>query len=57
MYLLIRKAKLAGSREEAARRARDHLLPLAQGRAGLRGEMAYETPAMEGGETIFLATS
>ncbi len=34
MHVVIRKPKLSGSAEEAARRARDHSLPLVQGRPG-----------------------
>ncbi len=37
MYVVIRRTKLGGPPEEAARRARDHIVPLVQGRPGFRG--------------------
>ncbi len=41
MYVVIRRTKLSGSAEEAARRARDHIVPLVQGRSGFRGYCAF----------------
>ena len=41
MYVVIRKTKLSGSAEEAARRARDHILPLIEGRPGFRGYCGF----------------
>jgi heme-degrading monooxygenase HmoA len=43
MYVVIRRTKLSGSAEEAARRARDHIVPLVQGRPGFRGYCAFAT--------------
>ena len=50
MYVVIRRTKLSGSAEEAARRARDHIVPLVQGRPGFRGYCAFAT---EGGDAAF----
>jgi quinol monooxygenase YgiN len=41
MYVAIRRTKLSGSAEEAARRARDHIVPLVQGRPGFRGYCGF----------------
>ena len=41
MYVVIRRAKLSGSAEEAARRTRDHIVPLVQGRPGFWGYCAF----------------
>jgi hypothetical protein len=41
MYLLIRKARLQGEKDEVTRRARDHLVPLTQGRTGLKGYCGF----------------
>ena len=41
MYVVIRRTKLSGSAEEAARRTRDHIVPLVQGRPGFRGYCAF----------------
>ena len=41
MYVVIRRTKLGGPAEEAARRARDHIVPLVQGRPGFRGYCAF----------------
>ena len=43
MYVVIRRTKLGGSAEEAARRTRDHIVPLVQGRPGFRGYCAFVT--------------
>jgi hypothetical protein len=45
MYLLIRKAPLQGDRNEVTRRARDHLVPLTQGRTGLKGYCGFISEA------------
>ena len=43
MYVVIRRTKLGGSAEEAARRTRDHIVPLIEGRPGFRGYCAFVT--------------
>ena len=43
MYVVIRRTKLTGPPEEAARRARDHVVPLVQGRPGFRGYCGFVT--------------
>ena len=43
MYVVIRRTKLTGPPEEAARRARDHIVPLVQERPGFRGCCACVT--------------
>jgi quinol monooxygenase YgiN len=43
MYVMIRRTGLAGSPDEAAQRARDHILPLVQGRPGFRGYCGFLT--------------
>jgi hypothetical protein len=45
MYVLVRKSRLAGDRDAVAQRARDHLIPLAQGRAGLKGYCGFISEA------------
>jgi hypothetical protein len=41
MYVVIRRTGLAGSPEEAARRTRDHVVPLLRGRPGFRGYCGF----------------
>ncbi len=41
MYVVIRRTKLTGPPEEAARRTRDHIVPLVEGRPGFRGYCAF----------------
>jgi heme-degrading monooxygenase HmoA len=41
MYVVIRRTKLSVPAEEAARRTRDHVVPLVQGRPGFRGYCAF----------------
>ena len=41
MYVVIRRTKLSGPAEEAARRTRDHIVPLVEGRPGFRGYCAF----------------
>ncbi len=41
MYVVIRKTKLNGPAEEVARRTRDHIVPLVEGRPGFRGYCAF----------------
>lgn len=41
MYVVIRRTKLGGPAEEAARRTRDHIVPLGQGRPGFRGYCGF----------------
>ena len=43
MYVVIRRTKLSGSPEEVARRARDHIVPLVEGRPGFRGYCGFVT--------------
>ncbi|MBC4019109.1 antibiotic biosynthesis monooxygenase family protein [Siccirubricoccus deserti] len=43
MYVVIRRTGLTGSPEEAARRARAHIVPLLRGRPGFRGYCAFVT--------------
>lgn len=43
MHVVIRRTKFGGSAEEAARRARDHIVPLVEGRPGFRGYCAFIT--------------
>ena len=43
MYVVIRRTKLGGPAEEAARRTRDHIVPLVEGRPGFRGYCAFVT--------------
>jgi len=43
MYVVIRRTKLSGSAEGAVQRARDHIVPLVQGRPGFRGYCAFVT--------------
>ena len=43
MYVVIRRTGLAGSAEEAARRTRDHLVPLIERRPGFRGYCGFVT--------------
>lgn len=43
MYVMIRKTGLVGFLEKAAERARDHIVPLIQGRAGFRGYCVFVT--------------
>lgn len=43
MYVVIRRTKLSGPAEEAARRTRDHIVPLVEGRPGFRGYCAFVT--------------
>jgi hypothetical protein len=43
MYVVIRKTKLGGPAEEATRGARDHIVPLVQGRPGFRGYCGFVT--------------
>lgn len=43
MYVVIRRTKLSGSAEEAARRTRDHIVPLVEGWPGFRGYCAFVT--------------
>ena len=43
MYVVIRRTKLSGSADEAAQRARDHIVPLSEGRPGFRGYYAFAT--------------
>ena len=50
MYVVIRRTKLSGPAEEAARRARDHIVPLVEGRPGFRGYCAFVT---EQGDAAF----
>ena len=50
MYVVIRKTKLGGPAEEAARRTRDHIVPPVQGRPGFRGYCAFAT---EGGDAAY----
>ena len=50
MYVVIRRTKLGGSAEEAVQRARDHIVPLVQGRPGFRGYCAFVT---EQGDAAF----
>jgi hypothetical protein len=45
MYLLMRKSRLQGPKDEITRRARDHLVPLAQGRTGLKGYCGFVSEA------------
>ena len=47
MYVVIRRTKLSGSAEEAARRTRHHIVPLVEGRPGFRGYCAF---VPEGGD-------
>lgn len=49
MYVVIRRTKLSGSAEEAARRTRDHIVPLIEGRPGFRGYCAF---VAEGGDAV-----
>ena len=41
MYVVIRRTKLTGPPDEAARRTRDHIVPLVEGRPGFRGYCAF----------------
>ncbi len=41
MYVVIRRTKLGGPAEDAARRTRDHIVPLVEGRPGFRGYCAF----------------
>ena len=41
MYVVIRRTKLTGPPEDAARRTRDHIVPLVEGRPGFRGYCAF----------------
>ena len=50
MYVVIRRTKLTGPPEEAVRRARDHIVPLVQGRPGFRGYCGFVT---EQGDAAF----
>lgn len=50
MYVVIRRTKLSGSADEAARRTRDHIAPLLEGRPGFRGYCAFVT---EQGDTAY----
>ena len=50
MYVVIRRTKLSGSAEEVARRARDHIVPLVEGRPGFRGYCGFAT---EQGDTAY----
>jgi heme-degrading monooxygenase HmoA len=50
MYVVIRRTRLDGPVEEAARRARDQVVPLVQGRPGFRGYCAFAT---ERGDAVF----
>lgn len=50
MYVVIRRTGLTGSPEEAARRTRDHIVPLVQGRPGFRGYCGFVT---EQGDAAF----
>ena len=50
MYVIIRRTKLSGSAEEAARRTRDHIVPLVERRPGFRGYCAFVT---EQGDAAF----
>jgi quinol monooxygenase YgiN len=50
MYVMIRKTKLAGALDEAVRRARDHIVPLVQGRPGFRGYCGF---ASEQGDAVY----
>ena len=50
MYVVIRRTKLAGSREQAVQHARDHIVPLVQGRPGFRGYCGFVT---EQGDTAY----
>jgi heme-degrading monooxygenase HmoA len=43
MYVVIRKTGLVGFLEKVAERARDHIVPLIQGRAGFRGYCVFVT--------------
>jgi heme-degrading monooxygenase HmoA len=44
MYVVIRRTGLVGSPAEAARRARDHIVPLLRARPRFRGYCAFVTP-------------
>ena len=50
MYVVIRRTKLAGSPEQAVQHARDHIVPLVQGRPGFRGYCGFVT---EQGDTAY----
>ena len=50
MYVVIRRTKLSGSRDEAVQRARDHIVPLVQGRPGFRGYCGFIT---EQGDAVY----
>ena len=50
MHVVIRRTKLGGPAEEAARRARDHIVPLVERRPGFRGYCAFVT---EQGDAAF----
>ena len=50
MYVVIRRTKLNGPVEEAARRTPDHIVPLVEGRPGFRGYCAFVT---EQGDAAF----
>ena len=43
MYVVIRRTKLSGSPEAVARRTRDYIVPLIQGRPGFRGYCGFVT--------------
>ena len=50
MYVVIRRTKLNGPVEEAARRTRDHIVPLVRGQPGFRGLCGFVT---EQGDAAF----
>ena len=50
MYVVIRRTNLSGSAEEVVRRARDHIVPLIEGRPGFRGYCGFVT---EQGDAAF----